>query len=64
MTCKDYVAIAEILSAELSIATNDGEYRRVTNIAYFLADVMIRDNPRFNRDVFYKAVGIKNYLPC
>jgi len=38
---------------------HDPEKQRVVrNITYSLADVFARDNPRFDRENFYRAVGM------
>lgn len=57
MSRKDYVAIAEVLSGDLATAANPGEAFKVTGIAKSLADVFKRDNPNFDRQRFYAAVG-------
>lgn len=58
MTRKHYRQFAEILAADLAVAATDAERRVVRNIALSLADVLKRDNSRFDRQRFYDAVGI------
>jgi hypothetical protein len=58
MSRKHYRQFAEILAAELALATDDGERRLVRDITFSLADVFKRDNSNFDRQRFYRAVGI------
>ena len=63
MTRKDYVAIARVISdgalincaSKEELATNTATRIK---IAYQLADVMARDNPRFDGPRFLKACGV------
>ena len=58
MTRKDYVAIAAVIHGEISCHANNAEVSLCArNIALSLADVMRRDNPRFDRTKFYTACG-------
>ena len=56
MTRKDYVEVSRTLCAELHMATTVDQRMMVVNIARSLADVMARDNDRFDRQRFYDAV--------
>jgi len=60
MTQKDYIAIAAIIKSERKDYA-DGPSGAVgdalDHITVELADYMQRDNPRFKRDLFYKAAG-------
>ena len=63
MTRKDYVAIARVISdgALINCATEKEQHMNTATrakIAYQLADVMGRDNPRFDGARFLKACGI------
>ena len=63
MTRKDYIAIARVISdgALINCATQAelAANRAVrTKIAYQLADVMARDNGRFDGAKFLKACGV------
>ncbi len=61
MSTKHYVAIAELLHSEMVMACFAGDSSQATtirNITLSLADIMAQDNPRFNRALFYKVVGI------
>lgn len=51
MTRKDYEAIAKALNG-LAFSADKGASSRA------IADVMARDNPRFDRERFLKACGI------
>jgi hypothetical protein len=74
MTRKDYELIARTLKAyadadaltrqqceqagrELNMA-DDSMHYRLKSIADSLANVLQQDNPRFNRETFYKAAGL------
>ena len=56
MSKEDYQTVALVLNAELSITPDANN--TVRSITYSLADVFQQDNPRFNREIFYGAVGI------
>lgn len=59
MTRKDYVAVSNLVKAEKSVnRDNPGIVRALDNLAMSLADVMARDNERFDRGRFYTACGI------
>lgn len=67
MTRKDYVAIAEaVMSARREITLKEPHDSRedlddgVSYAAEFIADVMARDNPRFDRARFLKACGVQS----
>ena len=55
MTRKDYVKTAEILSDVADVVDDVVLYA----IAKDFADYFSQDNPRFNRDKFYSAVGVE-----
>ena len=56
MTRKDYVAIAAALNANLNEYTSVVARQVVKHAAGALADVLLSDNPKFNRDLFMLAV--------
>lgn len=56
MTRKDYVATAEILSDWSDVM----EYETLYALAKDFSNYFSKDNPRFDRDRFFRAVGIKN----
>lgn len=56
MTRKDYVATAEILSDWADVM----EYETLYALAKDFADYFSQDNPNFQRDRFYSAVGIED----
>lgn len=58
MTRKHFEEIAAILAGDLATCTSMDQRVKVTGIAYSLADFCYRQNPRFDRDRFYTAVGI------
>lgn len=67
MTRKDYVAIAAVLRKRVDRLPDQGttlEQRvrlaEVLEIAYRIADVFQRDNPRFDEDRFLKACGLQS----
>jgi hypothetical protein len=58
MTRKDYVAIAAVLA---QAAKHTGaDYVTVGIVAALTANVMARDNPRFDRARFLKACGVQS----
>jgi hypothetical protein len=54
MTRKNYVAVAEALSAELRAG---GDSSTLKNVAVALCGVFKQDNPNFSEKVFMKEVG-------
>ena len=56
MTRKDYVATAEILSDVADVIDDVVLYA----LAKDFSDYFSKDNPRFDRDRFFRAIGIKN----
>jgi len=58
MSRKDYCAIAEAIRSTRAI-TDDGHGQTlaVDIVAERIADVMAKDNPRFDRERFYRACG-------
>ncbi len=62
MSRKDYCAIANVIAGEVALAENDGADHTVStleNVARSVADVFAADNPRFDRQRFYTAAGIR-----
>jgi hypothetical protein len=62
MTKKDYVAIAAVMNC-IYDATVDTDYARGTRntrdtLSRQLADLMARDNPKFDRARFLTACGV------
>jgi hypothetical protein len=55
MTRKDYIVTAEILSDVSDVVEDVVLYA----IAKDFADYFSKDNPRFNRNKFYSAVGVE-----
>jgi len=64
MTRKDYVAIAAAIKDRVTIAQHiQGAAQRIghyTELAREIAEVMARDNPRFDRARFLKACGVQS----
>lgn len=65
MTRKDYVAIAAALKAARMNTYTSGavvqtHLHAVNSTAAQIADVMARDNPRFDRGRFLKACGVQS----
>ena len=57
MTRKDYEAIA--VAIKNADRYDDGE-QIASSIVHNIADVMARDNPRFDRARFLKAAGVQS----
>jgi hypothetical protein len=57
MTRKDYEAIAEVIERLAEKYRHDEGRHIVAEFAEDIAEVMTNDNPRFNRDTFYRACG-------
>jgi hypothetical protein len=55
MTQKHFIAIARILAGDFQTAALE-ERMKVWTITLSLADYFAGDNPRFDRDLFYKTV--------
>lgn len=61
MTRKDYVAIAAALKAISAEYAHSVDYEQGVGAAVIaVADVMARDNPRFDRGRFLKACGVQS----
>lgn len=67
MTRKDYIAIAAaFVAARADITTKEPDtshrdmYDGASLAAEYVADVMARDNPRFDRARFLKACGVQS----
>jgi hypothetical protein len=58
MNRKDYQAIADVLVNERGRVSMRAASQAITNITRALADVMAKDNPRFDRARFYEAAGM------
>ena len=57
MTRKDYVILAKVIHTARNINTDKtGE---AVAVAYLLAEELERENPRFNRELFLTACGVK-----
>ena len=64
MSRKHYRAIADVLAAEYVLYGSDPDVEIVLrNVMLSLADICKQDNPRFDRERFYNACGIPQYLP-
>lgn len=64
MSRRDYVAFAEVIAAEVTLAKHADQPEVIAalrNLTLSLADVLKRDNSRFDRDRFYAAAGIERY---
>lgn len=58
LSAKHYREVADILAGELTILRHNTEAWYVArDIALSLADMFAKDNPSFDRDRFYDAVG-------
>ena len=55
---KDYVAIADVLATRKGIWSTAELARQ--DIAEMIADLMARDNPRFDRARFLAACGVQS----
>ena len=55
MTRKDYIAIADVIAAQVTSYPSDVEVAVCERVAQNLASVMQADNPRFDRGVFLQA---------
>jgi hypothetical protein len=65
MTRKDYILIAAALRDVMLIDCQSAEYLNGVRAAHAsaaqrLADVLARDNPRFDRERFLKAAGVQS----
>jgi hypothetical protein len=58
-TRRHYVAIARILAAEQGASIHDIANRQTEYLTRSLADMFAVDNPRFKRDTFLRASGIR-----
>lgn len=61
MTRKDYELIAKALKTQIEISRTYGETDgelAVANIAYDLADALVIENPRFDKNRFFVACGL------
>ena len=58
MTKKNYETFAAIIADAMGLATSD-EKGLLRSVAYDMAEVFESDNPRFDRERFLKAAGVK-----
>jgi hypothetical protein len=57
MTRKDYVILAKVIHTARNINTE--ETGEAVAVAYLLAEELGQENPRFNRELFLTACGVK-----
>ena len=62
MTTKDYPKLASALSAAFQTATTTGQAHGVRLAANSIVLVLEKDNPKFDRDKFEKALGLSSSL--
>ena len=60
MTRKDYVLIAAALKDARPYAANQTASDVLANVAANLADMLKRENPRFDRTRFMAAAGVQS----
>ena len=58
MSKKDYVKVASIIHDALQESGTYDAWASVYEVGQRLADMFAADNPRFDRDRFYKAAGL------
>lgn len=59
MTTKDYRRIAAVFEADMAVHADFPAQRlAIRNVALSMADMLKRDNPRFDRALFLKACGL------
>jgi hypothetical protein len=56
MTRKHYIAMAQAFKL---VKVHDGDIETLTKLAHELASVLKVDNPRFDKDKFLTACGVK-----
>jgi hypothetical protein len=62
MTRKDYVQIAQVFALHMQVANEMGagdQQEVIEDLAGDMAHMLHRDNPRFDRDKFLVACGVK-----
>lgn len=62
MTRKDYVKIAQVFALHMQVAIEIGagdQQDTIEDLAGDMAHMLYRDNPRFDRDKFLTACGVK-----
>lgn len=64
MTHKEYRMIALVILERYSIAIDNEQRLLLRNLAYSMATMLSVENPRFNRDKFLTACGVKNEQPA
>lgn len=64
MLKKDYRLIALVIRDRYDIAIDNEQRLLLRNLAYNMATMLAVDNPRFNRDKFLTACGVKNEQPA
>jgi len=61
MSKKDYILIANVIKGESSTwAKQSVGGRAVASVAFFFAEKLAKENPRFDRDRFLTACGIED----
>jgi hypothetical protein len=58
VSSKTYIQVAELLAYRRLAARGNGS-RQVTHITAGLADIFEKDNPQFDRERFYNAIGVR-----
>lgn len=64
MTRKEYRMIALVILERYSTAIDNEQRLLLRNLAYSMATMLSVENPRFNRDKFLTACGVKNEQPA
>ena len=59
MTKKDYELIAEAIKTSRKVTQGESVLVSVAHLANTLATDLEIENPRFNREIFLKACGVK-----
>ena len=59
MTRKDYILIADAIATARKVEQGDTVLVSVAHLANTLAKELEIDNPRFNRETFLTACGVK-----
>jgi hypothetical protein len=58
MSKKDYVAIAAVFRGQVETKADPKRVQMIRILAHGIADVMARDNSRFDRARFLQACGV------
>jgi hypothetical protein len=59
MTRKDYILIADAIATARKVEQGETVLVSVAHLANTLATELQIENPRFNREIFLKACGVK-----